>query len=80
MPKQNDGLNIENFIAKEPRPSLMGADGLALVGGEIARRSHEYIDQILESEKLDSGSRSIIRRVIHSTADFSFAKSMKAVT
>ena len=77
MPEQNDSLNIESFISEEPRPNLMGADGLALAGAEIARRSHEYIDQILEPEKLDSDSRAIIRRVIHSTADFSFAKNVK---
>lgn len=72
-----NSLNIDSFVADEPRPSLMGTNGLALAGSEIARRSHEYIDQVLESEGLDNGSRAIIRRVIHSTADFSFAKSVK---
>ena len=36
----------DRFIAEEPTPSLMGTDGLALAGAEIARRSHEYIDQV----------------------------------
>ncbi len=76
MSNENN-LNIEYYITKEPQPSLMGCNGLALPGPEIARRSHEYIDQVIESEKLDNDSRAIIRRVIHSTADFSFAKSVK---
>lgn len=77
MPKQTDNLKIERFIVEEPQPSLMGADGLALAGTEIARRSHKYIDQILEAENLDIGKRAIIRRIIHSTADFSFARSVQ---
>lgn len=77
MLNQNN-LNLDRFIAEqEPSPDLMGANGLALPGGEIARRSHEYIDMMLESENLDNCSKAIIRRVIHSTADFSFARNIK---
>ena len=77
MPEQDHSLDIEPFIAQEPQPHLMGADGLALAGAEIARRSHEYIDQLLHAENLDINDKAIIRRVIHSTADVSFARTMR---
>jgi precorrin-8X/cobalt-precorrin-8 methylmutase len=77
VPEKNNSQQIERFITEEPQPRLMEAHGLALAGAEIARRSHEYIDQFLETEDLDIYHRAIVRRVIHSTADFSFARSMR---
>lgn len=57
------------FSPSSPLPTL---------GEAIQRRSHEIIDsQLGEMPGCDPSHRAIIRRVIHSTADFSFAGSMR---
>lgn len=46
-------------------------------GSAIESKSHGIIDRRLEGRDLDEGARAIIRRVIHATADFSFADTMR---
>ena len=44
---------------------------------EITARSHALIETGLGADNGDEGSRSVVRRVIHATADFSFARSLQ---
>ncbi len=51
--------------------------GLPTSGQDIERRSHQIIDQRLDTMRLDELVRPIARRVVHATADFSFAESLR---
>ncbi|MHC4404450.1 MAG: precorrin-8X methylmutase [Planctomycetota bacterium] len=53
------------------------AIGLPTGGPDIERRSHQIIDERLAAMDLDPTVLPIARRVIHSTADFSFAGSLR---
>ncbi len=53
-------------------------DGIAIVNpGDIEKRSFEMITEILGEKKFPPFHENIIKRVIHTTADFEFAESMK---
>ncbi len=52
-------------------------DGLPRIGAEIERRSHEIITKQLAESNLDESILPIVRRVVHATADFSFAESLR---
>lgn len=53
-------------------------DGIAIVNpGDIEKRSFEMITEILGEKKFPPFHENIIKRVIHATADFEFAESMK---
>ncbi len=51
--------------------------GLPRIGAEIERRSHEIITKQLAEANLDASILPIVRRVVHATADFSFAESLR---
>ena len=44
--------------------------------GEIERRSFEIITEELKGRRFDVGQEDIIKRVIHTTADFEYADTM----
>lgn len=46
-------------------------------GGAIARRSAQLIERRLRSAALGDAERAIVRRMVHATADFSFAHSVR---
>jgi len=53
------------------------AEGLPTLGPEIERRSREIISQRLAAMDLDQAALPVIRRIVHATADFSFAESLR---
>ena len=53
------------------------AAGLPTTGTEIERMSRQIIDERLAAMRLDASCEPIVRRVIHATADFSFAESLR---
>ncbi len=56
------------------------AVGLPTQGADIERRSHQIIDQQLAPLKIDPAILPIVRRVVHATADVSFAETMRIHT
>lgn len=62
--------------SRKPAPHPLAA-GLPTSGKEIERRSHQIIDERLDGMLLDESVRPIARRVVHATADFSFAESLR---
>jgi len=44
--------------------------------GEIERRSFEIITEELKGRRFDVGQEDIIKRVIHTTADFDYADNL----
>jgi precorrin-8X/cobalt-precorrin-8 methylmutase len=68
---------LVDVVAERLMPFAPSAP-LPTEGEAIGRRSHEIIDsQLGEMAGWDASHRAIIRRVIHATADFSFAGSMR---
>ncbi len=52
-------------------------EGLPRTGKEIETRSHEIIIEILRDQNIDKHILPIVRRVIHASADVSFAESLR---
>lgn len=52
-------------------------EGLPRSGDEIEARSHEIINEELRDRHIDELILPIVRRVVHATADVSFAKSLR---
>jgi precorrin-8X/cobalt-precorrin-8 methylmutase len=55
---------------------LMAEEREDLLPGEIEKKSFSYIEGFLESLALPGDRRAVIRRVIHATADFDFARTL----
>ena len=52
-------------------------EGLPRTGKEIEARSHEIIREKLQDQDIDEQAWPIVRRVVHATADVSFAQSLR---
>ena len=52
-------------------------EALPGLGSEIAKLSNSIIDRRLSHDKFDDKTKAVIRRIIHATADFSFAQSVR---
>jgi precorrin-8X/cobalt-precorrin-8 methylmutase len=73
-----EGEQVLVDVVAERLMPFVPASPLPTLGEAIQQRSHEIIDsQLGEMAGCDASHRAIIRRVIHSTADFSFAGSMR---
>lgn len=62
---------------RQERPIHPLATGLPQNGKAIEQRSFEIIDRRLDELEIEVAARPIIRRVVHATADFSFAESLR---
>ena len=64
---------VERLTAIAARPAAMPT-----IGDQIERRSYQIIDgQLGPAGPADASARCIVRRIIHATADFSFARSLR---
>jgi precorrin-8X/cobalt-precorrin-8 methylmutase len=68
---------VEDVLTERLMPYLNNGAPLPSLGGDIAKLSHNIIDRRLSYDKSDDKTKAVIRRVIHATADFSFAQSMR---
>lgn len=77
LPTLEGDAGLEDVVVDRLRP-YAAAGGLPTDGGAIERQSHALIGQYLDAGgPQDPAERAIVRRVIHATADFSFARSLK---
>jgi precorrin-8X/cobalt-precorrin-8 methylmutase len=73
-----DGRAFEDLLVDRVWPLFAGERDQPSTGAEIEKRSHAIIDRRLDSEPgLDTGTRAVMRRIIHAGADFSFATSLR---
>jgi precorrin-8X/cobalt-precorrin-8 methylmutase len=73
---ENEPL-LEDLVVDRLTP-LASADELPSDGAGIEQRSYDWIDrQIVDWEGVGHSARQIARRVVHATADVSFARSLR---
>ena len=78
LPALEDDPAIEDAVVERLTAIAARPGALPRVGEEIERRSYQIIDgQLGQSGLEDASARWIVRRVIHATADFSFARSLR---
>jgi precorrin-8X/cobalt-precorrin-8 methylmutase len=74
---ENDPV-LEDLLVERLAPYADGTPHLPSDGAAIERRSYEIIDrQLGDWGSDDAGARRIIRRVVHATADLSFARTLR---
>lgn len=78
LPSLEGEVALEDIVADRLMPLVSLPQPLPTEGAAIEQRSHEIIEsQIGPSLPANPVERAIVRRVIHATADFSFARSMR---
>ncbi len=77
LPTLQGEPGIEDILTERIMPYVWRDKPLPVEGAKIAQRSNMIIDRRLERQGLDDDSRTVIRRIIHATADFSFAKTVR---
>ncbi|MBN2712359.1 MAG: precorrin-8X methylmutase, partial [Planctomycetes bacterium] len=73
---ENDPL-LEDLLVERVGEPLVPYDRLPVLGGDIEKKSHEIIDRRLECVDCDVATKAVMRRVIHATADFSYAETLR---
>ncbi len=68
---------VEDVLTEKLMPYVSNGTALPGLGSEIARLSHSIIDRRLSYDKSDDKTKAVVRRIIHATADFSFAESVR---
>ena len=68
---------IEDLLVERLLPFTSPNAMLPVQGAAIEQQSHAFIDRRLEGEDFDCCERAVVRRVIHATADFSFAETIR---
>lgn len=68
---------VEDALAMRLAEALFDPEGLPVLGAEIEQRSHQIIDRRLADSPLAVNERIVARRIIHATADFSFAETLR---
>ncbi len=68
---------LEDVLTERLMPYVNNGAALPGLGSEIAKLSHSIIDRRLRFDKSDDKTKAVIRRIIHATADFSFAQSVR---
>ncbi len=77
LPGLENDMRLEDLLVERIEREVALIDELPELGDEIEKRSHEMIEQRLAHTDWQEPSRSIVRRIIHSTADFSFAETLR---
>ena len=77
MPTLHGEPMIEDLLVERLMGGLSSAENLPSDGKEIEKQSHSFVDLRLEREEFGPSARAVVRRVIHATADFSFATTMR---
>ncbi|MDD4889124.1 MAG: precorrin-8X methylmutase [Phycisphaerae bacterium] len=77
LPTLEGELALEDLLVDRLTP-LVPSQPLPADGAAIERRSHEIIEHQLQGrESADPAERAVVRRVVHATADLSFARSLR---
>ncbi len=78
LPTLESDPALEDLVVERLTPLAAPAAALPAQGPQIEQRSHEIIARQLDAAGLaDVAGRAIVARIIHATADFSFARSLR---
>ncbi|HKI16876.1 MAG TPA: precorrin-8X methylmutase [Isosphaeraceae bacterium] len=78
LPTLENDPALEDLLVERLTPMAGSGAALPSEGAAIEQRSYEIIDrQLGDWGPADSGARRIIRRVVHATADISFARTLR---
>ena len=78
LPTLENDPAVEDVVVERLTPWAQADEGQPPDGPSIERRSYEIIDrQIAEHAGGSPGARQILRRIIHATADVSFARTLR---
>lgn len=78
LPTLENDPALEDLVVERLTPLATAGAALPSDGAAIERRSYEIIDQQLTDwGGTDPGTGAIIRRVVHATADISFARTLR---
>jgi len=78
LPTLEGEAGLEDVVVERLLPYVASDDALPVEGKAIERRSYEVIEKHLgQGGPRDPAERAIVRRVIHATADLSFARSLR---
>lgn len=77
LPTLQGEPGVEDVLTERLMPYISKDTPLPALGTEIAKLSHSIIDRRLSYDKSDDRTNSVVRRIIHATADFSFAESVR---
>jgi precorrin-8X/cobalt-precorrin-8 methylmutase len=78
LPTLENDPSLEDVVVERLTPYASTAAALPAAGEAIERRSYEIIDrQLTDWPTADPGAQAIIRRVVHATADISFARTLR---
>jgi precorrin-8X/cobalt-precorrin-8 methylmutase len=78
LPALENDPALEDVVVERLLPLLVSDAPPPDNGAEIERRSFEIIDrQIAAWDEFEPAVRAVLRRIVHATADFSFARSLR---
>jgi precorrin-8X/cobalt-precorrin-8 methylmutase len=78
LPTLENDPSLEDLVVERLTPYVDSSPRLPVEGAAIERRSYEIIDrQLGDWGPADAGARRVIRRVVHATADISFARTLR---
>ena len=80
LPTLENDPSLEDLLVERLTPYADSSSHLPSDGAAIERRSYEIIDRQLNDwgpTNADPGARRVVRRVVHATADISFARTLR---
>lgn len=77
LPTLENDPSVEDVVVERLVPLLPGEVFARGTGAAIEQRSYEIIDRQIASWSGDPAARQILRRIIHATADVSFARTLR---
>ena len=77
LPTLQGEPGVEDVLTERLMPYISKDTPLPDLGSEIAKLSHSIIDRRLSYNQSDGKAKAVVRRIIHATADFSFAESVR---
>ena len=78
LPTLENDPSLEDLLVERLTPYAQTSSSLPTAATAIQRRSYEIIDrQLSDWGPTDAAARRIVRRVVHATADISFARSLR---
>jgi precorrin-8X/cobalt-precorrin-8 methylmutase len=72
-----DDIMLEDLLVDRIGVGVSDRADLPVLGEKIEARSHDIISRRLDRTLFTYGEKAVVRRVIHATADFSFAESIR---
>ncbi len=77
QPTLQDEPALEDALVQRLVEFMPAPEEVVQTGSAIESKSHDIIDARLTDRAIEDDARAIIRRVVHATADFSFADTMR---